>query len=122
MLTQKINIKSEFQEGMQLQRILRVHQLFKIFNSQLFKSEKWQIAKYIIQDLIISIGAHWIPLVKDFDEQLQEFSISDTAIEYLLDEHFFIWVFDRGQEDVGVRIDGVHDVVECSKAFTAAVY
>lgn len=47
----------------------------------------------MIEDLVISIGAYWVALIKFLNKYLEEVLVPDTAVEHLFDECFFVGIF-----------------------------
>ena len=93
-----------------------------ILNRQLFKSKEWQICKDWIENLVVSACCSNVPIVERFNKHFQEVFISDTSIEYLLDEYFLIRIFDIWKVIISMRINGVDYVIEFSDAINTVIY
>ena len=99
--------------------LLRHHKFSVIFDGYFFETEEAQVREYRIQGHIVSVGAHRIALEKCFCEHFQEVLVPDTAIEYLLNKDFLIWVLKCSQVVVGMRVNGVDHRVERLYALNA---
>lgn len=104
---------------MHLNSILRKNKLSVIFNSKLFKSEKADVAKDLVQNLVVAVSANWILFEEDFNEDFKKILISDTTVEQLLNEHFFIWILEVDQKVVSMGVDGTYYRVECFDTLVA---
>jgi hypothetical protein len=93
--------------------------VFIILNRNFFKSEKTDICKYLVQNIIVTVGANWVLFNINLSKYFQKFFITNTPVKYLFHKHFFVRILEGGEENVGMSINSMCNWIKCFDAFDA---